>query len=172
MLSTIAIVRYRHCKPCSWSLGYCCLMQFFYNGVTAVLSIIICVLLDMMQRDFVREFCFLFFSLLLTGLSNLPGEVSASSKLSPQWQYLHWPWSTLKASLPFLSHCLERCLLCCGKRWQGRGQTPAVALSLWTVIPLLSVWIGWSWRFLVSKRLSHFVAVVLMWGRKKSQDPF
>lgn len=118
----------------------------------------ISVTLDAVQRGLVIEFCSVFFSWLLTGLSNLPGEVSASAKFSLRWRYLHYPLSTLEHQLPFLPHCLERHELCCRERSQGRGHEPALALSLLTVVALLSAWIGWPLVFLPSKLLSQLEA--------------
>lgn len=103
MLSAIAMVWYSHWKLCSWRLGYCCLMPFFINC-----NLKYYLFLSYLMRCRVILFRSIFFSWLLTGLSNLPWEVSASAKFSPHWQYLHYPLSTLEPWLPFLPHCLER----------------------------------------------------------------
>lgn len=101
------------------------------------------VTLDAMQRDLIIQFCSIFFSWLLTGLSNLPGEVSASAKFSPHWRYLHFPLSTLEPRLPFLPHSWKGTSCAAGKDHRP-GDTSQL---FWQLYPYFPCELGGPWCF-------------------------
>lgn len=127
------------------------------------------VTLDAVQRDLVIQFCSIFFSWLSTGLSNLPGEVSASAKVFPAlaiftFSFEH-TWTPAALSTPLL----ERHQLCCRERSQCRGHQPA----LFTVAPLL-FHVNWVALDVSARQTPLLIcgSVLLMWRRQKNQHPF